>query len=199
MRAAERRYYDRRAAEYDEWWGGFGLFAELDRPGWHDEVGELERVLSALPRRPDPRRGVRDGIPDAASARRRDRARPERRDARRRPKPLSRGSLRAGKGPYPSVRGPELRPRLHRSFLPSAPGDGPRAVPDRGQAGRFGSRSRRLRLPPWVAAEEDQERVLNEGSRYTVYKCSLTPAGLAAELGGGKTLMDGEWFVVVQA
>jgi len=42
-------YYDRRAAEYDDWWLGTGLFAERDRPGWDDEVEELAATLEALP------------------------------------------------------------------------------------------------------------------------------------------------------
>jgi demethylmenaquinone methyltransferase/2-methoxy-6-polyprenyl-1,4-benzoquinol methylase len=43
-----------------------------------------------------------------------------------------------------------------------------------------------------------QERVLNDGSRHTVYKRYFTGAGLAEELGGGDVLMDGAWFVVVR-
>ena len=43
-----------------------------------------------------------------------------------------------------------------------------------------------------------QERVLNDGSRHTVYKRYFTGDGLAEELGGGEVLMDGAWFVVVR-
>jgi ubiquinone/menaquinone biosynthesis C-methylase UbiE len=43
-----------------------------------------------------------------------------------------------------------------------------------------------------------QERVLNDGSRHTVYKRYFTGEGLAEELGGGEVLMDGAWFVVVR-
>ena len=46
---AMRRYYDKRAAEYDDWWLGTGLHARRDRPGWHWEVNELIAVLAALP------------------------------------------------------------------------------------------------------------------------------------------------------
>src|SRR3954451_10965420 len=46
---AMRAYYARRAREYDDWWLGTGLFADRDRPGWHEEVDELIRVLAALP------------------------------------------------------------------------------------------------------------------------------------------------------
>jgi hypothetical protein len=50
-----------------------------------------------------------------------------------------------------------------------------------------------------VAAEEWQERVLNDGSRHRVYKRYFTGPGLAAELGGGAVVHEGRWFVAVQA
>ena len=42
-------YYDRRAPEYDDWYLGRSLFAERDRPGWHEEVEELTTVVAELP------------------------------------------------------------------------------------------------------------------------------------------------------
>ena len=42
-------YYDRRAPEYDQWYMGTGLFAERDRPGWHEEVRDLCAAVAALP------------------------------------------------------------------------------------------------------------------------------------------------------
>lgn len=44
---------------------------------------------------------------------------------------------------------------------------------------------------------EYQERVLNDGSRYTVYKRYFSAEGLVEELGGGTVLYAGGWFVVV--
>ena len=44
-----KAYYDRRAAEYDDWWLGTGLHADRDRPGWHEEVEALICALEALP------------------------------------------------------------------------------------------------------------------------------------------------------
>src|SRR5918911_5743193 len=44
-----RAYYERRAAEYDDWWTSQGLFAARDRPGWDDEVERLVTVLRELP------------------------------------------------------------------------------------------------------------------------------------------------------
>ncbi len=50
-----------------------------------------------------------------------------------------------------------------------------------------------------VEPEEWQERVLNDGSRWTVYKRYFTPDGLLAELGGGEIVHDGRWFVAVRS
>src|SRR5262249_61117963 len=46
--------------------------------------------------------------------------------------------------------------------------------------------------------EEQQTRILNDGSRFEVYKRYFDGPGLLAELGGaGRVLHDGDWFVVV--
>ena len=42
-------------------------------------------------------------------------------------------------------------------------------------------------------------RVLNDGSSWEVLKRYFTPDELLAELGGGKTLFAGHWFVAVRA
>jgi demethylmenaquinone methyltransferase/2-methoxy-6-polyprenyl-1,4-benzoquinol methylase len=44
-----------------------------------------------------------------------------------------------------------------------------------------------------------EERVLNDGSRHSVYKRRFTADALAAELGGGETLHAGPWFVAVRS
>ncbi|HYH90166.1 MAG TPA: class I SAM-dependent methyltransferase [Solirubrobacteraceae bacterium] len=46
---------------------------------------------------------------------------------------------------------------------------------------------------------EWQERVLNDGSRHSVFKRYFSAEGLAAELGGGEVLHAGPWFVAVRA
>ncbi len=46
---------------------------------------------------------------------------------------------------------------------------------------------------------EWQERVLNDGTRWPVYKRFFTADGLLAELGGGTVLHEGRWFVLVAA
>jgi ubiquinone/menaquinone biosynthesis C-methylase UbiE len=50
-----------------------------------------------------------------------------------------------------------------------------------------------------VRPVEWQKRVLNDGSRWQVYKRFFDPEQLADELGGGRTLFAGRWFVAVQA
>jgi demethylmenaquinone methyltransferase/2-methoxy-6-polyprenyl-1,4-benzoquinol methylase len=44
---------------------------------------------------------------------------------------------------------------------------------------------------------EWQERVLDDGSRWQVYKRFFTPEGLLGELGGGTVLHAATWFVLV--
>jgi hypothetical protein len=46
---------------------------------------------------------------------------------------------------------------------------------------------------------EWQQRILNDGSEWEVYKRFFTGPGLAEELGGGDVLHEGRWFVVVRA
>ena len=48
MTAAERSYYSRRAAEYDDFYLGTGLFAQRIRPGWAEELAALKAVLATL-------------------------------------------------------------------------------------------------------------------------------------------------------
>ena len=49
---AMRASYEQRAAEYDDWWLGRGIFAARERPGWHEEVEAVLGAVGALkPRR----------------------------------------------------------------------------------------------------------------------------------------------------
>jgi hypothetical protein len=54
-------------------------------------------------------------------------------------------------------------------------------------------------LHPGAAPEAWEDRVLTDGSRWTIYKRYLTPERLLAELGGGRVLHAGRWFVAVAA
>ena len=47
--------------------------------------------------------------------------------------------------------------------------------------------------------EEWQERELNDGTRWSVYKRFFSDELLRAELGGGETLFAGTWFVCVRS
>jgi len=46
--AATHVYYERRAAEYDDWWNATGLFASRERPGWSGEVGAVVHLVRDL-------------------------------------------------------------------------------------------------------------------------------------------------------
>jgi ubiquinone/menaquinone biosynthesis C-methylase UbiE len=45
-----KAYYDARAPEYDDWYRGVGRLDTQQRPGWDEELHELEAVLRALGR-----------------------------------------------------------------------------------------------------------------------------------------------------
>jgi SAM-dependent methyltransferase len=44
-----KAYYEARAREYDDWVYGTGLFAERDRPRWHEEREEMQEAVAAMP------------------------------------------------------------------------------------------------------------------------------------------------------
>jgi ubiquinone/menaquinone biosynthesis C-methylase UbiE len=52
-------------------------------------------------------------------------------------------------------------------------------------------------LQEGVEPEQLQERILSDGSSHRVYKRYFDGSSLAAELGGGRVLHEGRWFVVV--
>jgi ubiquinone/menaquinone biosynthesis C-methylase UbiE len=192
-------YYDRRAAEYDDWWLGTGLFAERDRPGWDDEVDELTATLEALP--PARTLDVACGtgfltrhLPGEVvgldqSARMLEVA------AERLPgAELVHGDALAPPFPDGSF-GRVFTSHFYGHLEPV-------------EREQFVAESRRLApelvivdsaLRPDVQPEEIQERILNDGSRWTVLKRYFTGAGLAEELGSGRVLHEGRWFVAVSA
>jgi ubiquinone/menaquinone biosynthesis C-methylase UbiE len=192
-----RAYYERRAAEYDDWWTSQGLFAVRDRPGWDDEVERLVTVLRELP----PAR-VLDVACGTGFLTRHLRGDVVGLDQSATMVAIARSRLRSGE----VVHG-EAVP------LPFANGAFERIVtghfyghllPD--ERDRFLREARRVggelvivdsALRDGVASEEWQERVLDDGSRHRVYKRYFTGAGLARELGGATVVHDGRWFVVV--
>jgi SAM-dependent methyltransferase len=194
-----RAYYQARAGEYDDWWLGRGLYADRDRPGWHEEVEELCEVVRGLaPGRvldvacgtgflTQHLRGEVAGLDQspamvAAAAERLPGARVVQGDAV--PLPFAEGEFdRIFTGHF------------YGHLL-------------EGERERFIAEARRVArelvvvdsaLHDGVDPEEWQERVLNDGTRHRVYKRYFRGAALAAELGGGEVLHDGRWFVAVAA
>jgi ubiquinone/menaquinone biosynthesis C-methylase UbiE len=194
-----QEYYDRRAPEYDDWYLGTGLFAGRDRPGWEDELARLAQALAALPRGktldvacgtgfltqhlPGDVVGLDQSEAMLDQARRQaSRAVYVQGDALSLPFPD--GSFdRVFTGHFYG----HLERTEHETFLAEARRVGRElVVVDSARAG----------------AEQDemrQERILNDGSRWEVYKRWFTPNALAAEIGGGMTIFDGRWFVAVRS
>jgi ubiquinone/menaquinone biosynthesis C-methylase UbiE len=192
-----KAYYDRRAPEYDEWYRGAGRFAERDRPGWDPEVEALGLALAAL--QPARTLDVACGtgfltrhLPGEIVGLDQSEAMLE--EARR----------QAPNATY--VQGDALS-------LPFEDGAFERVFTahfyghlEREDRERFLAEARRLApelvvvdsaLREDVEAEERQERVLNDGSRWEVYKRYFEPDALADEFGGGETVFAGRWFVAV--
>jgi ubiquinone/menaquinone biosynthesis C-methylase UbiE len=192
-------YYERRAPEYDEWYRGVGRFATRERPGWEDELARLQDVLGALP----PARtldvacgtgfltrhlpGEVVGLDQSASML----------DAARRQAPDA-DYVQADALDLPFRDGSferlftahfygHLEADERRSFLREA----------RRVATELVVVDSALRVD--VEPEEQQERILNDGSRWQVYKRYFDAAELADELGGGERLFAGTWFVAVRA
>ena len=194
-----KAYYERRAPEYDDWWLGTGVFARRRRPGWREETEALTRALEALPpaRTLDVAcgtgfltqhlRGEITGLDQSASM-----------------LELARAKVSTAQ----FVQGDALElpfsddsfERVLTSFF-----YGHLEEHDRDA---FLREARRVAgelvvvesaLHDQVEPVEWQERVLNDGSRWQVYKRYFEPDSLADELDGGRTLFAGRWFVVVQA
>jgi ubiquinone/menaquinone biosynthesis C-methylase UbiE len=194
-----REYYDRRAPEYDDWYLGRGLFTDRDRPGWDAELDELGEAIAALPpaRTLDVACGtgfltrhlVGDVVGLDQSARMLEEA------ARQVPTATF-------------VQGDALAlPFPDRSFDRIFTGHfyGHLEEPQRVE---FLDEARRVARELVIVdasrtqsevADEVSQRVLEDGSRWQVYKRWFSGAELAAELGGGEVLYEGRWFVVVRA
>jgi ubiquinone/menaquinone biosynthesis C-methylase UbiE len=197
MTDAERAYYDRRAPEYDDWYRGTGLFAARVRPGWQAEVEALLACLRALDMR-----SVLDVACGTGFLTRHIAGRVVGLDQ-------SPGMLRIARERVPGgrvLRGDALQlPFAARSFecVLVAHFYGHLDIDMRArllaEARRVGSRILAVDAA-WrddVQPEEVQERVLQDGTRHTVYKRYFTPAQLAAEFGGARVLHAGRWFVAV--
>ena len=194
-----RRYYDRRAAEYDDWWLGTGQFASRERPGWAREREALAAALRDL----EPVRTLDVACGTGFLTR------------------LLGGSVTAidqseRMVAIAAARAPHARVlRADAVPLPFADGEFDRVFTSHfyghlleDERARFLAEARRVApelvvvdsaLRPDVGPEAWQERTLDDGSMHRVYKRWFTGDGLAQELGGGEVRFDGEWFVAVSS
>jgi ubiquinone/menaquinone biosynthesis C-methylase UbiE len=194
-----KAYYDARAAEYDDWWEGSGLFEQRDRPGWESERESLFVVLAAL--EPMPTLDVACGtgyltryLPGRITG------------LDQSPAMIEIAAKRVPSAHF--VQGDALPlPFADRSFgrIVASHFYGHLEEDD-----RIAFLAEAQRVAPELvvvdaALREDvepaewQERILNDGSRWQVYKRFFEPDQLTAELGGGETLFAGRWFVAVRA
>ena len=194
-----KAYYDRRAPEYDEWYRGAGRFAERERPGWEQEVEALGLALAALP--PARTLDVACGtgfltrlLPGELVGLDQSEAMLE--EARRQAPNATYVQADALSLPFEDGAFERLFTAHFYGHLEPEDRD------------RFVAEARRLApelvvvdsaLREDVEAEERQERVLNDGSRWEVYKRYFEPDALARELGGVDTVFAGRWFVAVRS
>ena len=193
-----KEYYDRRAPEYDDWYLGRGGFAGRERNGWDEELDELVAAIASLP----PARTLDVACGTAFLTRH---LRGEVVGLDQSDRMLDEARLAAPHATF--VRGdalalpfPEasfdrvftghfyghLEPEDREVFLAEAQRvAGELVVVDASQA----------RHP---VDEEWQDRVLDDGSTWQVFKRWFTPATLSAELGGGEAVFDGAYFVSVR-
>jgi len=194
----ERRYYDRRAGEYDDWYLGRGLYADRERPEWDAETRRLERFVAGLPEGSVLDAGCGTGfltrhLPGAVTALDQSAAMVE---------------LARGRRPDTTfVVGDALElPFADRSFdlVFTAHFYGHLREHDRE---RFLAEARRVApglvvvdtaLHEGAEPEEVQERTLRDGSRHRVYKRYFTAEGLAEEI-GGVPCFRGAWCVAAAA
>lgn len=193
-----KEYYDTRAPEYDDWYLGRGLFADRDRPRWDEELERLAAAIASLPpaRTLDVACGTGfltrhlrgDVVGLDQSARMLDEAR--------------------GQAPH-------ARFVVGDAFALPFPDDAFDRVFTGHFYGHLQAEEREVFLAEArrVARElvvvdasrahvdvddEMSQRVLNDGTRWEVYKRYFAGPALAEELGGGEVLHEGLWFVVVR-
>jgi ubiquinone/menaquinone biosynthesis C-methylase UbiE len=194
-----KEYYDARAAEYDDWWLQRGLYEERERAGWRDERDAALAAVAALPRRRTLDVACGTGFVtrlltgDVVGLDQSERM-------------LAEARRQAPGATFVQGDGLEL-PFEDGSFerVFTSHFYGHLEEDDRL---RFLEEVRRV-APELVVFDaalhlgeeraEWEERVLNDGSRWTVYKRFFAAGSLLDELGGGTVLHEGAWFVLVAA
>jgi demethylmenaquinone methyltransferase/2-methoxy-6-polyprenyl-1,4-benzoquinol methylase len=192
MNAAMRAYYEKRAAEYDDWWLGAGLFEARERPGWYEDVSALINVLLALPpaRTLDLACGtgfITRHLPGTVHGVDQSPAMIEIAAARCKDATFEVGDALAPRPGFERIFSSHFYGHLdddQREAFLALPRDELVIVDSA--------------LRPNGQPEAWQDRVLDDGSTHSVYKRWFTGPGLAAELGGGEVVHDGPWFVVVR-
>ncbi len=192
-----KEYYDRRAPEYDDWYLGTGVYADRDRPGWEEELWEVERVVAELP----PKRTL-DVACGTGFLTRFLRGEVLGLDQSERMVEIASWRVPGGRFvvgdalalPFDDASfGRLLTGHFYGHLNPE-------------ERKRFLSEAYRVAdelvvidsaLREDVQAEEIQARALTDGSRHEVYKRYFTGEALAGELGGGEVLFSGTWFTVV--
>jgi demethylmenaquinone methyltransferase/2-methoxy-6-polyprenyl-1,4-benzoquinol methylase len=194
-----KAYYNARAPEYDDWYLGTGLYSDRERPGWENELAGLVGAIQALP----PARtldvacgtgfltrhlqGQIFGIDASESM-------------------LAIAQERVADGEFLVADALEL-PFDDLSFDRLFTGHFYGHLEEDARV-RFLGEARRVARELVIVDssvqhspvdEEFQPRVLKDGSRWEVYKRYFSGPGLAEELGGGETLFEGHWFVVVRS
>jgi demethylmenaquinone methyltransferase/2-methoxy-6-polyprenyl-1,4-benzoquinol methylase len=189
-----KEYYDRRAQEYEEWW----LAAERDRPGWREELAEIAALLGSLPpaRTLDVACGtgyITQHLPGEIVAL--DQSASMLEEAQRR---VPHAELVVGDAlALPFDDGAFDRVFASYFYCHLEPDDAAQFRDEARRVGRelivMGSRDHGEKPP-----QRWEERTLNDGTTWTVYKRVFDPEALAAEL-GGEVLHAGTWFVLVRA
>ncbi len=194
-----KEYYDTRAPEYDEWYLGQGLFAERDRPGWDQAVDALTQTVADLP----PGRTL-DVACGTGFLTQHLRGEVTGLDQSEQMLAIARDRVPGGTFVQSDALSlPFDDGAFDRVFTGHFYGH---LEPD--DRDRFLAEARRL-APELIVAdsavrpdherEEWQERKLNSGSRFHVFKRYFDADELAQELGDGEVLLASPWFVVVRA
>jgi ubiquinone/menaquinone biosynthesis C-methylase UbiE len=192
-----KAYYHARAAEYDDWWLGRGRYAGRERPGWDEELAEVVAALRGLP--PARTLDIACGtgfltrhLPGEVTGLDQSEAMLE--------------NARVQAPGTTLVVGDALD-------LPVDDGSFERAFASyfychlvEEERVRFLAEVRRVATELIILASTPgagdprarwEERVLDDGSRWQVFKRVFDGNELAAELGGGRVLHEGRWFVLV--
>jgi len=195
---ATARYYEQRAAEYDEWYESRGRFASRERPGWAQEVDRLVALVQALPaaRTLDIACGsgfLTRHLQGFVVGLDQSRAMVDLAQSR-----LPNGLAMVGDALDLPFADKAFDLVLTAHFYGHLPVDERQA---------FLAEARRIApelividsaLRSGVEPEQWQQRVLNDGSRHEVYKRYLTADQLATEI-EGEVLFEGGWFVAAKA